>query len=127
VKFVFPNAASVYLHGTPRADLFAQTRRDFSHGCIRVEDPTALAAWILRDQPRWTRQAVLQAQLGSSTVRAPLSRAMPVIVWYTTAVAAPDGKARFYADIYNHDRTLDQALRALGITSPPQQLTSQPN
>lgn len=113
VKFVFPNAASVYLHGTPRRDLFAETRRDFSHGCIRVEDPTALAEWVLRDQPRWEAKAIEEAQHGTTTVRAPLTSAMPVVVWYTTAVAAPQGEAWFYSDIYGHDRALDAALRPM--------------
>jgi murein L,D-transpeptidase YcbB/YkuD len=116
-KFVFPNSAAVYLHGTPRTDLFAHTRRDFSHGCIRVEDPTALALWVLRDQPRWNRERITAAQEGSGTTRAWLTRPMPVIVFYTTAVAAPDGNAWFYADIYGHDRALDEALRA-GPTFP---------
>jgi murein L,D-transpeptidase YcbB/YkuD len=117
VKFVFPNSAAVYLHGTPRTELFTQTRRDFSHGCIRVENPTELAAWVLRDQPRWGRQEITAAQNGRSTTRAWLTSPMPVIVFYTTAVAAPDGSAWFYADIYGHDRELDEALRA-GPISP---------
>jgi murein L,D-transpeptidase YcbB/YkuD len=111
-KFVFPNAASVYLHGTPRADLFAETRRDFSHGCIRVEDPTRLAAWVLQDQPAWDLGGIRAAQRGTATTRAPLTRAMPVVLWYTTAVAAPNGDAWFYTDIYGHDALLDTALRA---------------
>ena len=116
-KFVFPNSAAVYLHGTPRTDLFAHTRRDFSHGCIRLEDPTALALWVLRDQPRWNRDRITAAQEGTGTTRAWLTRPMPVIIFYTTAVATPDGSAWFFADIYGHDRTLDEALRA-GPISP---------
>ena len=115
-KFVFPNSAAIYLHGTPRTDLFALTRRDFSHGCIRLEDPTALALWVLRDQPRWSPERVTAAQEGSGTSRAWLTRPVPVIVFYTTAVAAPDGNAWFYADIYGHDRELDEALRAVPMT-----------
>jgi murein L,D-transpeptidase YcbB/YkuD len=117
VKFVFPNPEAIYLHGTPRTEFFARTRRDFSHGCIRVEDPTTLAAWVLRDRPRWSRSAIVAAQRNSATVRGSLSRPMPVVVWYTTAVAAPDGKAWFYADIYGHDRELDQALHARAMTA----------
>lgn len=117
VKFVFPNSEAIYLHGTPRTELFARTRRDFSHGCIRVEDPTRLAAWVLRDRPRWSRSAIVAAQRGSATVRASLTRPMPVVVWYTTAVATPDGKAWFYSDIYAHDRQLDEAMRADAMTA----------
>ena len=117
VKFVFPNSEAIYLHGTPRTELFARTRRDFSHGCIRVEDPTTLAGWVLRDRPRWSRSAIVAAQRGRATVRASLSRPMPVVVWYTTAVAAPDGKAWFYPDIYGHDRRLDRALQTHALTA----------
>jgi L,D-transpeptidase YcbB len=117
VKFVFPNSAAVYLHGTPRPELFERSRRDFSHGCIRIEDPTTLATWVLRDRARWGRSAIAAAQHGATTVRAYLSRPMPVVVWYTTAVSAPDGKARFYSDIYGHDRKLDQALQTRAVTA----------
>ena len=111
LKFVFPNAAGVYMHGTPQPELFAHTRRDFSHGCIRVEDPTALAAWVLRDRPEWPRERIEAAQTVPTTSRAMLTLPMPVVVFYTTAVASPDGAVWFYSDIYGHDRTLDEALR----------------
>jgi murein L,D-transpeptidase YcbB/YkuD len=116
-KFVFPNSAAIYLHGTPRTDLFALTRRDFSHGCIRLEDPMTLALWVLQDQPRWSRKRIAAAQESTATTRAWLTRPVPVIVFYTTAVAAPDGSAWFYADVYGHDRQLDEALQA-GPVSP---------
>jgi murein L,D-transpeptidase YcbB/YkuD len=116
IKFVFPNAAGVYLHGTPQPELFAHTRRDFSHGCIRLEDPIALAAWVLRNRPEWSRERIEAAQ-EASTSRAMLTRPLPVIIFYTTAVASPDGNIWFYSDIYGHDRSLTEALRA-GPTSP---------
>jgi murein L,D-transpeptidase YcbB/YkuD len=56
VKFVFPNDDNIYMHGTPAQQLFGRARRDFSHGCIRVENPVKLAEWVLRDQPDWTRE-----------------------------------------------------------------------
>ena len=111
-KFVFPNAANVYMHGTPQTELFSRSRRDFSHGCIRLEDPEALAAWVLQDQTAWSRQAIEAAMTGQSTTRALLSRPMPVVVYYTTAVAEPDGSIRFLPDVYGHDRTLSEALKA---------------
>jgi L,D-transpeptidase YcbB len=51
IKFVFSNADNIYLHSTPSQALFGESRRDFSHGCIRVEDPRALATWVLRNNP----------------------------------------------------------------------------
>jgi murein L,D-transpeptidase YcbB/YkuD len=113
-KFVFPNAAGIYMHGTPETELFSRARRDFSHGCIRLEDPVGLALWVLRDQPAWTRDSVAAAMAATTTSRALLTRAMPVLVFYTTAVAFPDGTIRFYPDIYGHDRELAEALRAAG-------------
>ena len=57
IKFAFPNDHNIYLHGTPAPALFEQSRRDFSHGCIRVEDPVALAEWALNDPSRWDARA----------------------------------------------------------------------
>jgi murein L,D-transpeptidase YcbB/YkuD len=111
-KFVFPNAANVYLHGTPQTDLFAPARRDFSHGCVRIEDPAALAEWVLRDQRRWPLDSILAAQRAKVSTRALLTRPMPVIIFYTTAVATPDGRLYFYPDVYGHDRNLEEAIRA---------------
>ena len=111
-KFVFPNAANVYMHGTPETELFSRTRRDFSHGCIRLEDPEGLTAWVLQDQPAWDRAAIEAAMTAPTSARALLTRPMPVVVFYTTAVAAPDGTIRFYPDVYGHDRELLEMLRA---------------
>ena len=65
VKFIFPNDANIYLHSTPAQSLFGRSRRDFSHGCVRVGDPVALAAWSLRDQPEWTRERIVAAMQGA--------------------------------------------------------------
>ena len=111
-KFIFPNAESVYLHGTPRAERFTERQRDLSHGCISVQDPEALAVWVLSDQPGGTRREVQAAMSGSRTRRVVLSRAMPVLVFYTTAVARADGSVWFYPDVYGHDRELAGALRS---------------
>lgn len=116
-KFVFPNAQNIYLHGTPNTQLFARSRRDFSHGCIRVEAPPTLAAWLLRDQVDWDPGRIQEAMDAPTGSRVLLSEPVPVIIFYTTAVVRPDGSAWFYADIYGHDRELDEALRT-GPTPP---------
>ena len=117
VKFVFPNAADVYLHGTPDTTLFERERRDFSHGCIRVERPDELAAWALGDHPGWPRDSVMAALAATPTRRALLTRPIPVILLYATAVAIPGVGVAFYDDLYGHDRRLDEVLRA-GRTTP---------
>jgi L,D-transpeptidase YcbB len=111
VKFVFPNDANVYLHGTPAPQLFRQSRRDFSHGCVRVEDPVALAEWALKDQPEWDRDRILEAMHANQPRRVNLTRPIQVILFYVTAVVMPeDGTLRFADDIYGHDVRLDRAL-----------------
>lgn len=117
VKFDLPNPADVALHGTPDSLLFGRTRRDFSHGCIRVEDPVGLAEWVLRDRPEWGRAEIERAMAGRSSRRVVLTRPIPVAVYYTTAVAFPDGTVHFYPDVYGLDRVLDQALRGRALTS----------
>ena len=112
VKFIFPNDADVYLHGTPAVQLFGRPRRDFSHGCVRVEDPVALARWVLRDQPAWTVERIEAAMNGGSPQRVDLLRPLPVILFYVTAMANPDGTLQFAEDIYGHDARLEQALAA---------------
>jgi L,D-transpeptidase YcbB len=111
VKFVFPNEADVYMHGTPAQQLFNQNRRDFSHGCVRVEDPVSLAEWVLKENPGWSRDQILSAMAGTQSIRVNLARPIQVILFYTTAVVMPeDGTVRFAEDIYRHDARLDQAL-----------------
>lgn len=111
VKFVFPNDENVYLHATPAPQLFSRPRRDFSHGCVRVEDPVALAEWALRDQPEWTRERIVAAMNASRSLRVNLTRPIEVILFYITAAVMPeDGTIRFAEDIYGHDGKLDRAL-----------------
>jgi L,D-transpeptidase YcbB len=111
VKFMFPNEHNVYLHSTPAQQLFSQSRRDFSHGCIRVEKPAELAAWLLQDQPKWTLNAVKAAmQSGPDNQQVNLNRPVPVVIIYLTAVVEEDGEVFFFDDIYGHDRALNAVL-----------------
>lgn len=112
IKFVFPNDQNVYLHGTPAEQLFDRNRRDFSHGCVRVEDPTGLAEWVLRDQPEWGRDRIIEAMEDTEKTsrRVSLTRPLTVLLFYNTAVVEADGTVRFADDIYGHDRKLDAAL-----------------
>jgi murein L,D-transpeptidase YcbB/YkuD len=111
IKFGFPNATQVYLHGTPSPELFSRTRRDFSHGCIRVEDPSALANWVMRDEPGWQPDSTAAGIQGPETRRIWLRHPLQLAIFYTTAVVRPDGTTWFYDDIYGQDRSLDEALR----------------
>lgn len=120
VKFIFPNHYNVYLHSTPAPELFLKARRDFSHGCIRVEKPADLAAWVLRDQPQWTMDKINAAMNGDQTIQVNLAKPIPVLILYTTAVVEPDGEVRFFRDIYGYDAAMDKAL-ANGYPYPGRQ------
>jgi len=110
VKLMFPNEYSVYLHSTPSTELFSQSRRDFSAGCIRVEKPAELTTWVLRDNPGWTLDRVQQGmQSGKDSVTVTLTRVVPVFILYGTAIAY-ENEVHFYDDIYGHDRKLAAAL-----------------
>jgi len=94
--------------------LFAKARRDYSHGCIRVQDPIALALWALRNNnPGWDRDRVVASMNGSSdNVRIGLAKPIPVMIVYYTAVAPADGPVHFFGDIYGYDTELEQRLAA---------------
>jgi murein L,D-transpeptidase YcbB/YkuD len=109
VKFVFPNPYSVYLHGTPALRLFEHARRDFSHGCIRTEDPTALAAFALRGEAGWDRAEIERAMRAEKTLHVPLQQPIAVYVTYATAVARGD-VVSFFPDLYGRDATLAREL-----------------
>lgn len=111
IKFVLPNDMDVYLHHTPSVRLFAQSRRDFSHGCIRVEAPVELAKFVLAGQQEWNEERILAAMAAGTPSTARLARPLPVVVFYTTALVEDDGRVFFLPDIYGHDRVLERALR----------------
>ena len=109
-KFIFPNDENVYMHGTPAQQLFSRPRRDFSHGCIRLEDPARFAEWVLRDQPAWTRQRIDAAMQGDRPTRVNLKQPLTVVLFYDTVHINSEGTVFFVEDIYGHDRALDAAL-----------------
>jgi murein L,D-transpeptidase YcbB/YkuD len=118
VKFMFPNPYSIYLHSTPAVGLFTRTRRDYSHGCVRVEKPLALAAWILRDREEWTPDKIDEAMnTGDDNKAVGLKQTIPVTIFYDTAYVEPDGTVDFTRDIYGYDRLLDETL-AVGRPYP---------
>ena len=111
VKFMFPNEHNVYLHDTPSVTLFAKSRRDFSHGCIRVQDPVTLAVWVLRGKLGWDRDRVIATMNGATdNLNVTLDKPIPVLIVYGTAIAPRDGKVYFFNDIYGYDAELEKVL-----------------
>ena len=95
VKFMFPNEFNVYLHDTPADSLFARASRSFSHGCVRVEQPQALAEYLLKDRAEWTRETITEAMHAGVERTVKLREPVPVYIGYWTVDVTPDGKAAF--------------------------------
>ncbi len=106
IKFIFPNDQNIYLHSTPAQSLFSESRRDFSHGCIRVENPKALAEWVLRNNPGWTPERIEAAFKAQKEQQVNLTNEIPVLIVYGTAIAKEDGQVYFFDDIYKYDLAL---------------------
>ncbi len=109
IKFVFPNQANIYLHHTPSVQLFERQRRDFSHGCIRVEQPVALASFVLQGMPGWTEARIREAMSAGRSSMLRLAEPVPVLIAYGTTLIK-GGRTYFFDDIYGLDRVLDAAL-----------------
>ncbi|MDH3469420.1 MAG: L,D-transpeptidase family protein, partial [Gammaproteobacteria bacterium] len=109
IKFIFPNEYSVYMHDTPGKSLFTKPKRAFSHGCIRVDAPLALAEIVL-DGEGWSREQ-LEAQIGSGETRTiNLSKPLLVVISYWTADVDDQGLLNFYDDIYERDAAVLESL-----------------
>lgn len=110
IKFIFPNNQNIYLHHTPTPDLFGRDRRDFSHGCVRVEEPVDLARFVLYDDPEWTEERIRQAMSSGTSRTIKLREPVRVLITYSTVMPKND-KVYFFPDIYGQDALLDKALR----------------
>ena len=110
IKFMFPNPYNVYLHDTPTRGLFAQNQRTFSSGCIRISNPVELAEYLLKHDPKWSRQAIQAAAASGKQRVVNLPQQVPVFLLYWTAWVDEDGLAHFRDDIYSRDKPLVRAL-----------------
>jgi murein L,D-transpeptidase YcbB/YkuD len=111
VKIIFPNPDNVYLHGTDVPELFSPDVRDFSHGCIRVEKPADLVAWVLRNNSGWDLERVKATMNGEKhNLQVNLVTRIPVLIVYGTATVNEENQIRFFDDIYGYDAELDKAL-----------------
>lgn len=102
-KFIFPNAYDIYLHDTPSRNLFAETQRNFSHGCIRISEPQKFAEFLLRNDSTWTKASIDSVMHGGKETKAILEKPVPVMIVYFTSWVDENGILNFRKDIYNHD------------------------
>jgi murein L,D-transpeptidase YcbB/YkuD len=123
VKFMFPNQYDIYLHSTPAPELFNRSRRDFSHGCIRVQEPEKLAVWVLqgqgdKDHQTWDLEKVQEAMVsGPDNYTVALKTPIPIVIFYVTGYVEDDGQTHFFDDIYGYDADLQRVL-AKGMPYP---------
>ncbi|HUO86927.1 MAG TPA: L,D-transpeptidase family protein [Thermoanaerobaculia bacterium] len=108
LKFIFPNEHSVYLHDTPSRHLFDHSTRAYSHGCVRIAEPRALAEWLLAGQEEL---ALLDRFLEQGVERrVDLERKVAVHLLYWTASVGTGGEVRFHRDVYGRDAPLRASL-----------------
>jgi murein L,D-transpeptidase YcbB/YkuD len=123
VKYIFPNQYDIYLHSTPAVSLFDQTRRDFSHGCIRVQKPADLAAWVLQGQGDWDLEKVQEAMnSGPDNKTVSLKTPLPIVIFYLTAIVEDGGEVHFFDDIYGYDSEMQKVFSK----GPPYPIKPQP-
>lgn len=118
IKFNFVNPFGVYMHDTPARGLFAMEERARSHGCVRLERPLDMAAYLLRADLNWPRENIEKAITGGKTVRIPSPDQLPVVFTYWTAFVTRDGTIQFRDDIYGRDARLMAAIAPSDATSP---------
>ena len=119
VKFMFPNQFNVYLHDTPTRHLFNATERDYSHGCVRVEHPVALAEYLLKDKPGWDADRIQQQMLSKEELSVTLAKPLPVHIVYWSVWIGANGELQRRPDIYDLDTTQEK----LFVRRAPRQMS----
>jgi murein L,D-transpeptidase YcbB/YkuD len=115
VKFMFPNTHDVYMHDTTQRHLFAQSRRPYSHGCIRVNDPMRFAEVLLEQDKGWSADRAVAARRSSETIT--LDNHIWVHTMYFTTWVKDDGKVVNFGDVYGLDSRVSQALGGRAVRS----------
>lgn len=113
VKFMFPNQFNVYLHDTDAHALFDRVRRDYSHGCVRLQDPAKMADWVLSGDSKWDPETIQQTMDDESIINKTvlLPKPLPIVLFYGTAYV-DSGAIGFYKDMYGYDADLEKVLKA---------------
>ena len=110
MKFMFPNNYHIYLHDTPSKGHFGDTKRAFSHGCIRVENPKKLAMYLLKNQPVWNEQKVDEVLETDTQTGIKVKPSIPVYIAYFTAWVDVNGQLNFRHDLYDLDSKLSREV-----------------
>ena len=118
LKIIFPNQYSIYLHGTPSMKLFDKAQRAFSSGCVRLEDPIAMAEWIAKGDSNLTAAGILEASESGENTRMELDEHIPVHITYFLVTANEDGSVNFLRDIYERDDGIETVEKMAKLYKP---------
>jgi murein L,D-transpeptidase YcbB/YkuD len=110
VKIIFPNRFSVYLHDTNHRDYFDKTFRSLSSGCVRVENPLDLTAYLINDTIQYSKEKIAEILKSEKTQNVKINTPTYLYLWYWTAWSENE-KLIFRDDIYQLDAELYQKLR----------------
>ena len=110
IKFGFVNDFGIYLHDTPHKELFAKPKRNFSLGCVRLEDANRLGRWLLGQEP--------VAPSSDPEQNVQLAKGVPVYIAYLTA-QPEGGKLKFADDVYGRDPKVDPATSEVKLAGAP--------
>jgi L,D-transpeptidase YcbB len=124
VKFLFPNSFNIYFHDTPHKELFKQTKRAYSHGCIRLSEPVKLAKYLLADQPEWTDEKIDSALVADKEKFVRIKDPVPVMIYYYTAWVDGSGNLQWREDTYGRDSQMANKLFMNGNARAMQTLAS---
>ncbi|MCX8515142.1 MAG: L,D-transpeptidase family protein, partial [Burkholderiales bacterium] len=116
VKFMFPNQCGMYLHSTNESELFDAYQRDFSHGCVRVNQPLNLTTFILNIQKQWSSAKVSSMYQKDFNKTIHLVKPFNLYLFYLTALDNDSGWVQFRKDIYDLDKS---AINNYSVNLPP--------
>ena len=119
VKFMFPNRHAIYLHDTPSKHLFARDRRSYSHGCVRVQEPSEFAYRLLAPQVADPEARFAEWRRRDGEVYVHLDSPVPVHLTYRTAPVSAEGGDQFRGDVYGRDARIARQLVEAGLDLPP--------
>jgi murein L,D-transpeptidase YcbB/YkuD len=110
VKFLFPNSFDIYLHDTPAKSLFSKDKRAYSHGCIRLANAQQMAEYLLRNDPDWNPEKIVEAMNAKEQKVVKLKNKAEVFITYYTAWVDDEGRLNFRQDVYEHDKKIKEKL-----------------
>lgn len=105
VKFEFNNSNDIYLHDTPAKSLFTANKRVFSSGCVRLENPFTLVAWLMNADPNWDEEQMQEILDANKTAYVKAATPTPIIITYLTAWVDEKGELNFRDDVYHQDQS----------------------